>query len=163
MDTIKFNGKHYLSIQASHNAARFILPFANEFCKGNKGLDIGYGKKEWKLPHAIGVDLKDGQDAINLEHVFHNLDYIFSSHCLEHLPNWVEALDHWIDRLKVGGHLFLYLPHPDQEYWRPWNNKKHIHILEPIHVAEYLKHKGVNFFVSGIDLNYSYSIIAEKV
>jgi hypothetical protein len=29
------------------------------------------------------------------------------------------------DALNENGTLFLYLPDYSQEYWRPWNNKKH--------------------------------------
>lgn len=142
IEKIAFKHLIYPGYQATGNAARFIMPFAMEFCKG-KGYDIGYGKLGWKLPGAIGVDINDKRDGI-----FHALtlpdinpydsfshakeetaDYIFSSHLLEHLPNWVDALNYWIPILKDGGVLFLYLPHYNQHYWRPWNNRKHIHIL----------------------------------
>ena len=51
-------------------------------------------------------------------------DYIFSSHTLEHLLNYVEALRYWKEHLVVRGVLFLYLPHPTMEYWLPQNNPK---------------------------------------
>ena len=58
-------------------------------------------------------------------------DYIFSSHCLEHLVDPISALEHWKSRLKQCGVLFLYLPHPDMEYWLPQNCRKHLHAWQP--------------------------------
>lgn len=173
METIEYKGEHYPQFQASGHASRFAIPFALEVCKGN-GLDVGYGKSEWKFPGAHGVDSavfnSYGADAMCLPLQLADdgrtpmgWDYIFSSHCLEHLPNWVEALDHWYDRLKVGGTLFLYLPDYSQVYWRPYNNRKHIHCLTPTIIADYLDDKGyMKVFVSGIDLNNSFICIAEK-
>jgi SAM-dependent methyltransferase len=46
-------------------------------------------------------------------------DFVFSSHCLEHIGAWEDALRAWISKLKPGGRLFLYLPHPTCAIWRP--------------------------------------------
>jgi SAM-dependent methyltransferase len=92
---------------------------------------------------------------------------IVLSHCLEHLPNWVDALDYWISKLKSGGVLFLYLPHYDQEYWRPWNNRKHVHCFTPNIIKDYLvsnKLIRTDFvFVGERDLNHSFIAVAEKL
>ena len=124
MDLLKYNGTLYPAFQAQGYAAQFAIPYAKKFCKG-KGYDIGCMKKEWALPGAIPIDVEfdDEWDAYNLPDTA--VDYIFSSHCLEHLPNWVEALDYWTTIINSKGTLFLYLPHYSQEYWRPWNNRKH--------------------------------------
>ena len=55
----------------------------------------------------------------------------FFPHCLEHLNDWVGALNHWTTRLHKGGILFYICPHSDQRYWKSWNNRKHVHIPEP--------------------------------
>lgn len=163
METIKFNNTTYLAFQAQGNAAQFAIPFAKHLCKG-VGFDIGCNRPEWAFPGATPIDLviDDEFDAYNLPHS--NADYIFSSHCLEHLPHWVEALDYWIDSLKSGGTLFLYLPHFDQEYWRPWNNRKHVHCFTPDVIQAYLESnkKVKNVFVSQRDLNYSFIATCEK-
>ena len=93
MDTVKFNDKEYLSIQTNGNAARFTLPFAQEILSG-KGLDIGCSKKEWAFPGSTPIDIvfDDPYDAMNLPDEMYN--YIFSSHCLEHLNDWVGVLDY---------------------------------------------------------------------
>jgi len=40
-----------------------------------------------------------------------SLDYVFSSHCLEHIIDPKKALHEWTRILKVGGYLILILPH----------------------------------------------------
>ena len=160
METIEFDNEVYPKFQASGNASRFIIPFAREFCKGI-GYDIGYCREEWKLEGAIGVDLNDDNeyDANKLTKK-EKVDYIFSSHCLEHVDNWVETLEYWISKIKEKGILFLYLPDFSQKYWRPWNNRKHKHCLTADILKEFLIDKKMeNIFCSGIDLNNSFCIV----
>lgn len=165
IETIQHEGQHYPAYQATGNAARFIRPFAEEVCKGF-GFDIGCNRPQWAiLPNAILVDpALDGciYDAHNLPNV--TVDYCFSSHMLEHVNDWVGALDHWYTRLRSGGVLFLYLPHYKQSYWRPWSNRKHVNILTPEMLKDYLQAKGyTKIFVTGCDLNHSFAVIAEKI
>ena len=126
--TVTHDGKIYPEFQTNGNAARFAMPFAKELLQGN-GLDIGCNRKDWAFPGAKMIDLEinDEWDAFNLPN--EKYDYIFSSHCLEHINDWVGALDYWGKHLKAGGVMFLYLPHYSQTYWRPWNNRKHVNIL----------------------------------
>lgn len=162
IETIEFKGKFYPKYQAEGFAAQFAFPFAKKVCTG-KGYDIGCNNEQWKLPDAIGIDplISGNLNATNLPVGL--VDYIFSSHCLEHLDRWVNVLDYWYDHLKDGGVLFLYLPHPDQEYWLPQNNRKHINVLSPDMIEKYLIDKGYkNVFVSQRDLNHSFMCIAEK-
>jgi predicted SAM-dependent methyltransferase/ADP-heptose:LPS heptosyltransferase len=91
-----------------------------------KGIDIGCGPTK-VLPHAIGIDsLKDTElfgvemkpdlvceDACKLAIPDADLDFVFSSHLLEHIDYWEGALREWWRVLKVGGYLVLYLPHRD--------------------------------------------------
>jgi predicted SAM-dependent methyltransferase len=120
-------------------------------------------KIEWALPGSIPIDVNfnNGYDAYNLPRK--DMDYIFSSHCLEHLRDWVEALDYWTDCLKNDGLLFLYLPHYNQEYWRPWNNRKHKSVLNREMISDYMTDKKyVNIYWSERDLNDSFAVIGEK-
>lgn len=166
MEYIEYKSEMYPKWQTEGFAAQFVFPFANKACKGS-GVDIGCMKSEWCLPNAFPVDITfdDEYHALNLPNPG-KLDFVFSSHCLEHLPNWVDALDYWFDCLKPGGLVFLYLPNmDDQEYWQPWNNRKHIHYLTPHILDEYFKRsdKGWEFYlVSGTDLNSSFTVIAHK-
>ena len=159
---IEYNGKKYPDFQAEGNASQFAIPFAKKFCKG-VGYDIGCNRLEWSFPNSIPIDLNfnDGYDAYKLYDG--PVDYIYSSHCLEHLPDWITALDYWTSKIKVGGVLLLYLPHYNQEYWRPWNNRKHLHIFTSEIVKDYMINRGyINIFNSERDLNDSFMIVGEK-
>lgn len=163
MEIIKFDDDIYPALQTKGFAAKFAFPFAKEMLSG-AGLDIGCNREEWCLPGAHGIDecYDDKWDAYNLPD--QKYDYIFSSHCLEHLPDWVGALNHWGDHLKLGGTMFLYLPHYDQKYWRPWNNRKHCNIITHDMIRDYFVHNGYsNIFVTpGYDLNHSFYGVACK-
>ena len=166
MSFIEFKNKKYPLCTAGGNAAQFIIPYAKYFCIG-EGYDIGCAKKEWALPGAIPIDIafNDGYDAYRLPDK--KIDYIFSSHCLEHLEDWIYALEYWIYNLKVGGNLLLYLPHYNQEYWRPWNNRKHYHVFtEQILRDFFVQHKDIckdTLIITGPDLNYSFAVYAKKI
>lgn len=171
MKTIEFNGRHYPAFQAEGNAARWVMPFAREVLKDCKTVfDVGCCRHEWAYPGAHAID-----PALNQWDARHfptemTPDAIFSSHCLEHVADWVGALDYWHSRLKTGGIVFLYLPHPDQEYWLPWNNRKHVNVLTPELLHGYLSSRfssGIPkwrdvFVTEGHDLNHSFTAVATK-
>jgi len=162
MRTIEYNNKQYPKFQDEGNASQFAIPFAKHFCKG-VGYDIGCNRLDWAFPNAQAIDLlfDDEWEAYNLPDNL--VDYIYSSHCLEHLPDWVKALEYWTSKLKTGGVLFLYLPHYNQEYWRPWNNRKHLHVFTPEIIKDYMEASGyINVFVSEKDLNDSFMVVGEK-
>lgn len=162
MRVIEFNEVEYPYFQCTGNASRFAIPFAKEVCIG-RGVDIGFNREEWKFPGAIGVDIEDTSNEYHALDLPHALDYIYSSHCLEHLDCWVTAMDYWLSHLTKEGVLFLYLPDFSQEYWRPWHNRKHKHVLTPEIIEAYLKDTGVErYFISDVDLNNSFMVIAEK-
>lgn len=110
------------------------------FTRG-KGIDLGCGPNK-AFPHMIGIDSgKDTElfgvemkpdvvceDASNLDFIDDaTLDFIFSSHLVEHLNNAQEALINWWSKIKTGGHLVLYYPDPN-EYPRigqPGSNPDH--------------------------------------
>jgi len=162
MDYIKYKGMTYPKYLSEGNAMQFILPFAKKFCVG-WGYDIGCMKKEWAIPGAIPIDksFKNGWDATHLPKKGAN--YIFSSHCLEHLDNWVEVLDYWTETLWFNGTLFLYLPCYDHVYWRPWNDRRHKNIFTPQIIRDYMESRNyINIFSSDRDLNDSFAVVGEK-
>ena len=162
MNLIKYKNKNYPKFQTEGFSAQYCFPFATKFCQGN-GLDIGCSKKEWALPNAMPIDItfEDDYDALNLPDG--SYDYIFSSHCLEHILDWPSVLDYWISKLKEGGTLFLYLPDYSQEYWRPWNCRKHCHTFTSQIIVDFLKDRKMNnIFFSGVDLNNSFTVVCEK-
>ena len=162
MQILNYKGDRYPHFQSEGNASQFAIPFAKHFCRG-KGYDIGCMKPEWSYPGSIPIDLDfaDEWDANNLPE--EQVDYIFSSHCLEHVDDWVGTLNYWTDNLRQGGILFLYLPHYDQKYWRPWNNRKHNHVFVPEIMVDFLHDKQfTNIFSSQRDLNHSFIVGGEK-
>ena len=162
IETIEYNNKIYPRFQSNGFAAQYVHPFAKQVCSGI-GFDIGCNRKDWCFPGAVPIDLEfdDEWHALNLPY---NVNYIFSSHCLEHIEDdWVQVLNYWTDHLNPFGVLFLYLPHYDQEYWRPWNNRKHKHIFSNIIIEDYMKDRGYKkIFSSQKDLNDSFVVMGEK-
>jgi len=105
----------YLTVGGASHA---IKKEALKFCIG-EGIDIGAGY--WPLPGAIPVDTFRGTGLTKklIDFKKESLDFVFSSHCLEHIENWQEALFEWASKLKPSGIIFLYLPHPDCAIWHP--------------------------------------------
>lgn len=158
-----YRGRLYPATTREGRAAQFVFPFAARYCRG-KGLDVGAG--DCPLPGALAVDprIDARYDADRLPPPpVGGYDYIFSSHCLEHVPDWVATLEGWVAALRPGGCLFLYLPHYDCEYWRPWRNRKHRHVLTPAIVADCLAALGVApVRTGGPDLNLSFTVVGWK-
>lgn len=151
----EYRGKIYPDYIRRGNAMKFAAPFAKPFCVGN-GLDIGSNK--WPLFGAKPIDIINDNDAMDLPN--EKYDYIFSSHCVEHLPDPIKAIEHWKSRLKVGGVIFLYLPHPQMEYWLPQFNRKHLHSWMPADMAKILTDLGfVDVIHSERDLAWGFCCV----
>lgn len=166
IELIDFKGNNYPRFQSEGFAAQFAFPFAKKLCIG-MGYDIGCNRPEWAFPGAIPIDPAlpgCGFDAYNLPPL--SADYIFSSHCLEHLPDWVKAIEYWHSKLKPGGVLFMYLPDMDsQVYWRNWHNRKHIHYINPNILTNYFEDNEEKWsprMIAGTDLNASFYAVAGK-
>lgn len=85
------------------------------------GVDIGAGNDSLGMFHQMlpmmtalrPWDLPDG-DAMLMEGIADNsLDFVHSSHCLEHLQDPYTALQNWIRICKPGGHLVIMVPDED--------------------------------------------------
>lgn len=170
---IYHNGNKYPKFQSEGNAAKFAIPFAENILSG-EGMDIGCNNPTWAYTYAamlVDPEIDPTYSASNLpwnpKDVNGQWDYIFSSHCLEHLNDWVEVLDYWHSFLKPGGILFLYLPDCNaQSYWRPWHNRKHCNYFTPEIFKQYFADVRnlwePDFYVSGTDANCSFISYAEK-
>ncbi len=174
IETIEYKGSIYPLLVTGWNAAQYAIPFAKHFCKGI-GFDIGTHKPEWAFPDSMPIDPELNEwDAMNLPIIRNSggdtlpIDYIFSSQCLEHIPDYVAALDYWAKCLKSGGALFLYLPNMDANpYWRPQNNRRHYHYINPHIIESYFEDRQTVWrkviVTKGHDLNFSFYAIAEKI
>lgn len=94
--------------------------YASRYFVGH-GIDIGAGNDpislyaEWfpGMRQVRAWDLPDG-DAQFLQGVAdESLDFVHSSHCLEHMQDPLVALQHWFRVLKPGGHLVCVVPDED--------------------------------------------------
>lgn len=147
-------------------AGHAIFCEALKFCQG-KGIDVGAGL--WPLPGAIPVDvwrgLGVGKGVLDFEDG--SLDYVFSSHCLEHIKNWQEALDEWVKKIETDGIIFLYLPHPDCAIWHPGSpfvGTGHKWIPTPEIIKQTLRELGCAIiqFDDGPDAMWSFYICGRK-
>ncbi len=92
-------------------ARRLREGFFERYCVG-RGLDIGYGG-DLLSANCVGWDLEHG-DAQLLDGLEdESLDFVYSSHTLEHVADASEALRHWYRVVKPGGHLMLFVPDRD--------------------------------------------------
>lgn len=107
--------------------------FFEKYCNG-EGLDIGYGN-DILTPECSGWDLKNG-DAQYLSSIEdESFDYVYSSHCLEHMRDVRVALENWFRVVKKGGYLIVAIPHRDlyekkKELPSRWNSDhKHMFLI----------------------------------
>ena len=162
----KYKGELYPERLNQGNACAFILEKAEEYCCG-RGVDIGASK--WPLPGATPILDSQHQNAYKLDDFADgSLDYIFSSHCLEHLTRWKDALRLWITKLKPGGILFLYLPHKSMKLWRPgapWVEHDHKWIPQAKIINNFLKKNSMKVveYNPGKDDYWSFYVVAKKV
>jgi predicted SAM-dependent methyltransferase len=174
----------------------------NEVIKYTKGIGVEIGCGLNKIhTAAIGVNIilsdKDygypfgaqiRSDGTNLPwFTDSSLDYVFSSHCLEHFYEPQTALKEWTRVLKLHGYLVLILPH--KSYYpnigHPNANKDHKHDFYPSDVKKMIESIGKyeiiqidtlheklkNDKVATIEaskyghnsLNFSFEIVARKI
>jgi SAM-dependent methyltransferase len=109
--------------------------FATRYFRGH-GVDVGGGldslvlcKAFFPLIGHLFVYEHEHGDAQTLENVADaTFDFLYSSHCLEHLRDPAEALHNWIRVVKPGGHLVVAVPDEDlyeQGHWPSVFNPDH--------------------------------------
>lgn len=138
------------------NEAGKIIWETVQFTRG-QGLDLGCGgNKVW--PHAIGVDnyaataqfgnpmKPDVVSSCEKLSIFGSasVDWVFSSHLLEHIQDTGAALREWWRVIKPGGFLILYLPH--KEFYpncgTEGSNPDHKHDFMPQDIVDHMKDVG---------------------
>lgn len=94
-----------------------------------KGIDIGCGPDPI-FPHVKRFDQNDGDANHITDYVKEQFDFVFSSHCLEHMYDPYAALKEWWKLVKEGGYLYVTVPEEDlyeQGHWPSIYNSDHKH------------------------------------
>lgn len=92
-------------------ARRVREGFFEKYCNG-EGLDIGCGDDP-VVSGCSGWDIIHG-DAQYLNSIGNEeFDFVYSSHCLEHVDDVRCALRNWFRVVRKNGYLILYIPHRD--------------------------------------------------
>jgi predicted SAM-dependent methyltransferase/ADP-heptose:LPS heptosyltransferase len=164
-----------------HESAKIryeVLPYLT-----HGGLDIGCGpSKVW--PHLIGVDNCIDTTLFGIEmrpditvgdasrltlFADHSADAVFSSHTLEHIVDWNQALREWWRLVKIGGHLILYLPHRDlyPRIGQFGSNPDHKHDFEPDIIVDFCRLAFPDWAlvekqVRGEGMEYSFLLVLRK-
>jgi ADP-heptose:LPS heptosyltransferase len=148
-----------------------------------RGLDLGCGP--WKAfkyfigvdnnidEHLFGIRATDADiiqptcevlDAFAAE----SMDFVFSSHLLEHIRDHKSALREWWRVIKIGGHLCLYLPHKDlyPNIGTPMSNPDHKHDFVQQDIIDAMA--GLDFDISENQLRdqtdeYSFFLVFRKL
>ena len=85
------------------------------------GIDIGSGNDPLgnyvqmfpAIESVIPWDMEDGDAQLMADIASESLDFVHSSHCLEHMRDPREALRNWLRILRPGGHLIITVPDED--------------------------------------------------
>lgn len=124
----KYEGETYRAF-----ARRKREGFFEKYCKG-EGLDIGYGSDPL-TPDCSGWDLQNG-DAQYMNGIEdESFDWVYSSHCLEHMVDVRVALKNWWRIVRKSGYLIIAVPHRDlyekkKELPSRWNgDHKHMFLI----------------------------------
>jgi SAM-dependent methyltransferase len=97
-----------------------------KYCQGN-GLDVGCGYQ--KIGACVGIDLVPWGNSCNARGSLSQadwsfditelplkdgtMDFVFSSHVLEHVDEPAKAIEEWLRVLKSGGYLLMLIPDID--------------------------------------------------
>ncbi len=77
-----------------------------------RGIDIGCGPDPVS-PDARRFDIEDGDANCVSKYVMEKFDFVYSSHCLEHMHDPKITILDWWKLVKPGGYLFIYVPDED--------------------------------------------------
>lgn len=140
---------------AGETAKMFLVRHArgdDERYLHGRGIDIGCGNDLLEVSNGT-VDRWDKEqgDAKKMDGIAPNTyDFVYSSHCLEHLEDPHGAIERWIEILKVGGFMYIVVPDYDLyehcqwpsrfngdhkwsfSLWRKFSEEHHDHICLPM-------------------------------
>jgi SAM-dependent methyltransferase len=161
----EWDGKFYPDHLTVGGASFGAFRAAARWCRG-EGLDIGAGG--WPFPGSKPIDPGWYPGGLTLDEVAaDSQDYVFTSHTLEHIKDWRGAIEAFLSKVKPGGVLFIYLPHPECGLWRmenPFMMRHHFWVPEPAVVKEALGSLGLEVleYDDGPDVMMSFFICVRK-
>jgi SAM-dependent methyltransferase len=113
-------------------------PLATKYLENLHGIEIGAStQNSFVLKRSINVDFSDEQGGLwqdkncqpatvnlvafgdDLPFKDNTLDYVLSSHVVEHFFDPVKALREWHRVIKPGGYIFIIAPHKDRTFDKP--------------------------------------------
>lgn len=100
---MKETSKSYQLRKRNNHFNLYLNGYGIDIGSGDDLLVVENGKVDtWDLPHG---------DAQYMHSIGDNTyDFVYSSHCLEHMNSVKDALSNWLRILKKGGHLFFTVP-----------------------------------------------------
>lgn len=103
-------------VRKSH-CFRIHSGFYDRYCHGN-GIELGAqgyikNKKVQGITNRTMVmNLEtEGYDGKKIPLADNIVDFVFSSHVLEHIEDWQEAFREWLRVTKIGGYIIIIVPH----------------------------------------------------
>ena len=103
--------QHYEGETKKSHERRLREGFFEKYCQG-EGLDIGYGS-DLIVPGCSGWDFRNGDAQYLADIDDESFDFVYSSHCLEHMYDVRISLKNWFRVVRPGGFLLLAIPHRD--------------------------------------------------
>lgn len=105
-------------------------PKYQKFFKGT-GVDVGCGndciiqfKKEFnKMRDVRAWDIRDGDGQYLRDISDFSLDFVHSSHSLEHMRDWKIALTNWLRVVKKGGYVIVSIPEWEMYEHKQWPSR----------------------------------------
>ena len=85
--------------------------FFEKYCQG-EGLDIGCGNDP-VVDGCSGWDLENGDAQYLIGVEDESFDFVYSSHCIEHMDDVREAIKNWFRVVRSNGYLIIYGPDRD--------------------------------------------------
>ena len=160
------------------NESRKIVWEVAPYLRG-RGLDIGAGDFRI-LPHAITVDdfshaqfgftvrpdIKSSAEKLDM-FSSNSMDFVYSSHTLEHIEKAEQALREWWRLVRIGGYMVLYLPHKEfyPNIGQPGANPDHKHDFMPDDIVSMMPggYDLVERQERNGDMEYSFLLVFKKI
>ena len=146
------------------NASSYCLEEADLYCNG-KGVDVG--GSIFPLKNARGIENNIEENATKIIESNDSLDFVFSSHCMEHLnldEQWLFFKEAY-RVLKPNGIFYIYMPIVKASFWKEEYMSVHKSITSSKELIEIAKEAGFSTVnVNALpDLYYSKRLIFKKI